>query len=291
MKHAILIYAHNEPTVLATLLHLLDHPRVDLFLHIDARNPDLRSAAAVTLRSAQLHWVTPSEVAWGDYSQVAVELRLFEAARQHGNYAHYHLLSGVDLPIKPIDEILRFFDAHPNREFLGFWETPDHLRDVERRTQHYYLFTRYLKRRPYRWRHRLTVPIRNLSLVAQKVVHYRRYAQRQFYKGFNWCSLTQACVDYLLAERTQIRRTYRHMLAPDEIYKQTLIAQSPFADRLFDRADPERGTMRRIDWERGCPYIWQADDLPELLASPYLFARKMSAECALALAQHFSTAH
>ena len=32
--------------------------------------------------------------------------------------------------------------------------------------------------------------------------------------------------------------------------------------------------MRKIDWERGNPYVWHEKDYDELINSEYLFARK-----------------
>ena len=123
MKHAFLIYAHEEPLVLHTLLRLLDHERNEIFLHLDPRNSVLPSVLSLSpLSRAKLHLLTPAQrVSWGDYSQIEVELRLFAQALQVGPFAHYHLISGVDLPIKPMAEIHAFFDAHPTTEFLGFW--------------------------------------------------------------------------------------------------------------------------------------------------------------------------
>lgn len=34
--------------------------------------------------------------------------------------------------------------------------------------------------------------------------------------------------------------------------------------------------LRYIDWTRGNPYVWKIDDVEELLASNFLFARKFS---------------
>ena len=292
MKHAFLIYAHDEPLVLHTLLRLLDHERNEIFLHLDPRNSVLPSVLSPSpLSRAKLHLLTPAQrVSWGDYSQIEVELRLFAQALRVGPFAHYHLISGVDLPIKPMAEIHAFFDAHPTTEFLGFWNDEVHQRDLERRTHRYYFFTQYLKRAPHKWRHRFTVPLRNVSLAAQKIINYRRHRQQQFHKGFNWCSLTHDCVTWLLEQQTWIQHTFRHMLAPDEIYKQTLIAASPFAKNIYDRNDPERGTMRRIDWTRGRPYVWQTADIDELMAIPHLFARKFDAPTAIALAQRLELA-
>lgn len=290
MKHAFLIYAHEDPFVLHILLNLLDDERNEIFLHIDPRQQEAMQTALnpSPLRHARLHLIQPAmAVSWGDFSQIEVEIRLYAAARRQGGFAYYHLLSGVDLPLKSMDELHAFFATHAGKEFVGFWNSETHRHDVQRRAHRYYLFTRYLKRQPHRWRHRLTVPLRNLSLAAQKVVRYRRFKHTEFRKGFNWCSLTEACVDYLLSKREEIEHTFRHMLAPDEIYKQTLIAASPFIHQCYALDDPELGSMRRIDWTRGKPYVWQPEDLPELLAAPHLFARKMAAPTAQALFNHF----
>ena len=45
MKHAYLIIAHNQQSVLDTLLDLLDDARNDIFLHVDARSETLYAHA------------------------------------------------------------------------------------------------------------------------------------------------------------------------------------------------------------------------------------------------------
>ena len=66
---------------------------------------------------------------WGGYSQIRSELILFQSAWEHG-YEYYHLISGVDLPIKTQDEIHEFFREHYGKEFIyfcpkTFWRNPD----------------------------------------------------------------------------------------------------------------------------------------------------------------------
>lgn len=111
MKHAYLIIAHNEPDVLKTLLFMLDDERNDIYLHMDARAVELfNQFKDFQLKRGKLI-ILQNRIAvyWGDLSQVEVEYRLFEAALQNGPYAYYHLLSGVDLPIKTQDYIHEFF--------------------------------------------------------------------------------------------------------------------------------------------------------------------------------------
>lgn len=57
MKHAFLVIAHNEPQVLMALLRQLDATDFDVYLHIDAKAPDMqRQFAAYTPPS---RWLSP----------------------------------------------------------------------------------------------------------------------------------------------------------------------------------------------------------------------------------------
>ena len=55
---------------------------------------------------------------WGQVSIVRAELLLFSAAlQQKSPYAYYHLLSGVDLPLKSQDEIHAFLRNIKEKSF------------------------------------------------------------------------------------------------------------------------------------------------------------------------------
>ncbi len=43
-----------------------------------------------------------------------------KTAVAHGPYQHYHLISGVDLPIQTQEDIRAFFEANPDVEFVHF---------------------------------------------------------------------------------------------------------------------------------------------------------------------------
>lgn len=277
MKHAYLIIAHNQPTVLDTLLDLLDDARNDIFLHVDARAEALYAhTTARQMKRAGYHVLTERvEVCWGDVSQVETELRLFAKAHAAGPYAYYHLLSGVDLPIKTQDEIHRFFSEHAGREFVSFWDDEAHRRDLKRKVTRYYLFTRHLKDKGTA-AHALTAPVRNLVLLLQKITGFRRRSADDFRKGSNWVSITHDFCTVLLAHRDALLRQMRHTLAPDEIFLQSLLAATPYMADVYRPTDGADASMRRIDWTRGAPYVWQDGDFDELLQAPELFARKFS---------------
>lgn len=279
MKHAFLIIAHNDFTVLKALLTLLDDERNDIYVHIDRRADELYEKVSTLKLSRAMLWVVSERmnVYWGDISQVMVEYLLMQVATSHAPHAYYHLLSGVDLPIKPQDEIHDFFHRHAGKEFVSYWLDEGNQKNVRKRVSRYYLFTRSLKRNHSKW-HWIAAPVRNLCLALQKATGYRRPMDLEFRKGDNWFSITQEACMYLLSKRKWALTRLKYTLCPDETFVQTLLWNSPFRDKLYDTADPNTGCMRKIDWKRGHPYVWTASDFEELCHSKELFARKFSSD-------------
>ena len=141
MKHAFLIIAHNLFDQLQILLNILDDERNDIYVHIDKKISKIPSL--VTSKS-NLFISQKIDVRWGSRSQIEVELYLFEKAYlSNTNYSYYHLLSGVDLPIKNNDYIHSFFSQHMGYEFVGICHTNDDF--FINRINRYHLFTKYYR--------------------------------------------------------------------------------------------------------------------------------------------------
>ena len=84
---------------------MLDDERNDIYLHID-KKVVLGSLEQDLFRLAKARLFVLEQrldVRWGDISVVKAELLLLETASMKGPYDYYHLLSGVDLPIKSQD--------------------------------------------------------------------------------------------------------------------------------------------------------------------------------------------
>lgn len=279
MKHAYLIMAHNEWEVLNTLLQLLDDERNDIYLHIDRKVkvlPDLYPCqkAKVQLTS------TRNDVHWGDITQVKTELMLFNAAHQNGPYAYYHLVSGVDLPLKSQGQIHQFFTDNQGKIFAGFFQGKYHENDTWRKVSKIYLLMGWNKKCPQvaAWKRAVGQITRHVFLKLQYAFNYcnKDLKDIEFKKGHQWASLTEEAVSLLLSKKDWIIKRFSTCSAPDEIYKQTVIWNSPLRDNLYNTTNDRLGAMRFIDWERGEPYAWQDSDVEELINSPYMFARKIS---------------
>ena len=271
MTHAYLIIAHNEFTLLRKLLNCLDYLYNDIFLHID-KKADIEKLGNIRLKYAELHIYQEINVQWGGTSQIECELRLFEHAIENSNAEYFHLLSGVDLPLKKQNDIHEFFEINRGYEFIHFDTYMPAGDNVLSRVQLYHLFPFNSKKSNYNLN-------RYLTWLQRKLLIKRRHSIN-FYKGANWCSVTRKFVEMLLENSAWVSKEFAYSKCADELYKQTLFVIHKDEFKLYKDTVPNdyHAIMRNIDWQRGDPYVWQAEDYDELINSDYLFARKFSME-------------
>lgn len=270
MKHAYLIIAHNELEILQQLLFLLDDERNDIYVHID-RKASFDASVLRTVKSC-LH-VLPIRIdaCWGDFSLVNIELALFKEAYSNGPYAYYHLLSGVDLPIKSQDYIHTYCDVHQGREFIGIANHATQ-REIDWRSQHWFVFPR-----DFQSNNMIKKFIRAIFARLQSFVRYRR-TQLEVKKGCQWCSITHDFVGYLLQNIDLIRRTFSHTYCPDEMFIQTLCWNSEFRKQIYNASDEFEGCKRYIKWVNGVLQPLEMEEVPYMVLSSKWFARKFSAQ-------------
>ena len=296
MTHAYLILAHNEFSLLARLVSALDYPCNDICIHIDKKVDDevfarvKRQLEGATTR-ANLTFTPRIGVVWGDFSMIQAELLLLrEASQMHHDY--YHLLSGVDLPIKSHEEITRFFEENAGKEFLAGHRFPPHS-EVCRRIRYYYPFQHVVG-------HRYFLPLgllqyAMLPLQALAGVNRLRRLPKAagqplgVYKGSQWFSVTHEFVTDLLEffSREENLRAYRKTMCADEIFVTMFAFHS---DKYRERIHCEtwRGreypsNMRCIwfgknAWMTGSPMTHTMESLEWLLKTDCLWARKFSYE-------------
>lgn len=275
-KHAILIIAHAQQELLETLCELIDHERIEIFIHIDKKWKSFDEAhLRERVKFSTLKILdTRIDVQWSSHTQIWCELALLkEAAKTPHDY--YHLLSGADLPLKTPDKILNFFDENAGKEFVQFVQQNRVDERILNRFRHYHFFQQILGRKINSFPLRL---IERALLIAQKTLKINRVRKetRVFSKGAQWFSITQDLANSVLSEEKWIRKTFWATNCCDEIFLQTLIVNSDFKNNLFHQTfdDSCESFMRLIDWKRGGPYTFKSSDYDELINSPMLFARK-----------------
>lgn len=276
-KHAYLIIAHNKWGRLQFLLEILNDPRNDFFLLVDAKAKDFdRPRFEKKCPAKNIFFVDPVSIHWGDYSQIEAEMSLIKAATSTGKYSYYHLISAVDMPLKNQNEIHRFFDDNQGIEFVDFdsYEKIDSA--IERTGYHYYLQKLVGRRR----KNPLKI-LRDFVVKFEKLFKVNRMKGLEQYlgKGANWFSITDDFARYVVDNEEFVKKHFKQTFCADEVFLQTMLKMSPYRDNWygFENHNIEYQNLRYTDWNRGKPYTFRLDEYFELCENTeYLFARKFS---------------
>ena len=272
-RHAYLILAHKNPSQLRILLNLLDDARNDLYLHIDKSASFCPDDFRNVCSKACIEFIEPRiRVSWGGASIVKAEMALLEAATKK-EHSYYHLLSGLDLPIKSQDAIHKFFKDNAGCEFLNMWPlNPASLN----RVQYRYPF-------PEGSHFFLTNLLNNISYSILKALGIKRNTDVNFQSGSQWFSITHAAALYTVGRKEWVEKVFSGCRICDEFLMSTIIWNSPFREKLYckdfiDGHYISMSNLRYIDWNRRGskrhPGTFTIEDLDTLKEVPHLWARK-----------------
>ena len=260
MKHAILVMGHgNQCAVLQKTIDILDNKDIDFFIHWDKKYKKPNVAA----RFSSIFFVQPRlNIVWGTDTQIKCEaLLLKKAYKSPKEYAMFHLISAMDMPLMDAKYFKTFFDG--KRSYLGF---DDNDKMVETRVRYYYPFSSINFRKHPVWTKVIITSNRIL-----RINRWKKYKTIAINKGPNWFSLKRE--DVLKIINSDLTKFY-HSYCADEIFIQTLLPQ------LNTHQDNDNfEALRYIDWKRGQPYQFQMSDVNELKKvknTNYAFARKVS---------------
>lgn len=289
---AYLVLAHNQPEHVLRLIRAIRDPKAFVFVHVDAK-ADITQFEALR-NEPRLAFVAEREhVYWGGFSQVRATLNLLHAAVGSGQpFARFTLLSGADFPIKGKEEISEILLAS-DREFMRI----DRKLHGQPRNEHFkYIERIYWNDKPwFNRRERTRFPALRYPVMRSFELARRLLPARTFvggltpYHGSQWWSLTAGCVRHLLdylARNPEFERFHRTVLIPDEIFFHSLVKASPFALKISQdfEAGPSGGNeygLHYIDWNAtgvSLPKVLEESDLPALVSSRALFARKFATQ-------------
>lgn len=272
-RHAYLIMVHNEMYLLKQLLETLDSAKNDIYIHLDkkCKNVDLNDLKT-HVKKSQVYFVKRMNVTWGGDSMVKCEYRLLkEAFARH--YQHYHLLSGVDFPLKSQEYIHNFFEKHREISYIH----------VAKRDQHHFDTLR-TRNKEYHFLQNLIGRYDNTSNVIyrleRKLIRFQRKlginrlekCPIKMYKGSQWFSITHDMVREILEKEKIVKKYFMKSYCPDELFINTVIMNSKNNHMVVN------DYLRLIDWDRGRPYVFELKDYDELICSNKLFARKFTCE-------------
>lgn len=275
-KHAYLILAHKNFDQLGTLIKLLDYPQNDIFVHVDAKAKNFNQNVLRNMCQHSSLTILPNryKVNWGGVSIMRAELALLKTATSSGFYDYYHLISGMDMPLKTQGEIHDFFNAHKGKEFINLWDIHP---DIVNRFKFYTVF-------PEGQRAFYTRLVNKAFVGIQKLFGYGINKNIDFYYGSQWFSITDSLARYVVEKEGWLEKVFSNTSICDEIFLPTLVCNSKYKDNLYISAtavsnkEATLSNMRFIDWTRGDsirhPWTFRVDDYPLLKSLDHLWARK-----------------
>ena len=269
MRHAWLIIAHNEFEVLQHLVSLLDSSESDFYIHFDKKVSEL---PVIKVNKGRLQILSKRiDVCWGTVSQIKTELLLLETALTNGPYAHYHILSGTHLPLKSIEELLAFYEAHSGEEIMRFWKQDEGDADFKLRRYHFPM--RYFKSNQHPLRKEIDTFIWKAWLKVQKGCGIRHLTRYVFRKTDNWLSLSEQGCTFLVQHSREILKKYRWSFCGDEYFVATELLAAPIPFQIFDCPN-----LLYVDFIGDTPRSFKMAEYNLFANTPYYWARKFTSD-------------
>ncbi|MEI9959677.1 MAG: beta-1,6-N-acetylglucosaminyltransferase [Limisphaerales bacterium] len=268
---AYIIAAHHKPEMTIRLVRHIHSPNHGFFIHYNQRSPEQEYLRLVeALRDLpNVHFLDRHKCLWGDIGLVRAALKGIQAiASQDFEYDYAVLLTGQDYSIKSDNQIVTTLSQANGFSFMEssawpipHWEKGRAIRRIE--NFHFQLpFPNWMRRYgwPPSWQH-ITLPARR-KIPGSLHPHF----------GSSFWYLSRPCLKYIhdyVQQHPEYVRFFKWVSIPDECFFQILLMNSPLAPTIHPR------TLTYIDWSRKpYPAVLNQNDLPRLLESDCLFARK-----------------
>lgn len=261
-KHAYLIMVHKNTYVLDKMLELIDDERNDIYIHIDKKSKDFNKENILNIvKKSKLYFLDSEDVNWAAYSMVNVEIRLMEKANKNQRYMYYHLLSGNDMPLVSQDVIHNEMDKDSSIEYVSIGGNTDTW------SKYYY----FLTETPLYRTNKIIKGISRIALVLpQKLLKVDRWKNTGYVSkwAYQWFSLTNKSVEYILKNEKFIIKHFKNTHSPDETFLATMLYNSNDFNKKV------RPSKRNIQFKDGKPTVLKLKDFDRLIQSGDFFARK-----------------
>lgn len=267
MKHAILIIAYHNFDYVVEQIRRYDEDFY-VFIHWDKRNPLSVVQRKELERYAQVKYVGEEFVVnWGSYGIVRATMLLCEKSLDFLELDYFHLVSDADMLTVDLDVFKDFYRRNEGKNYMQFFPMLADDKEMDKvlyvhRLEKYDIRVNPADKAKY-----------NEELELQKRKGMKKtLPDCRLYWGSAWWSLNRECVGLLVANEEFTERYYKEALFPDEMFAQTVIMNSHFADTVVC------DNLRYISWglrNGSNPAVLDRSDLVNILGNGYHFARKI----------------
>jgi hypothetical protein len=266
------------------LLSVLRHPQVKVYVHVDRRKslaPFTRALAEADVSDVVL--LPRHKSWWSSAGTLDAALEGLVAGVADG-CDYFVTISGQDFPLRPMDEIVAFFEQAGSRSYISYWPVSEFSRRWRGRERtELYTYTVRGRREVciprgedvsfLNWRGRMLNEFLRMRTAFMPSRRHPPYVRP--FLGSDWWNLSRVAADYVLRfhdEHPDFRRWHEHTLAPSEMFVQSILLGTDFGRHNEIVNDRLRFVIR----QEGSPHprTLTMDDLSALLESEKLFARK-----------------
>ncbi len=291
MKIAFLIMAHAHPELLERLIRRLQSRHASIYVHLDC-GTKMAAFKRLFVREGILnvHWVPRVRSSWGTFGQVQASLSLLnEAMTTDKEAGMFVLLSGVDYPLHPPEQMQAFFEERKGVSFISCNRMPwsvwtdnggfDRLRHWHfggGRRQFYLEYPS--EQMPRALRLQLLYRLCGLFLPKTRSLP----SNLTSYGGSSWWNLTRDMCERILdgiRRNPSLLKTFRFTRSSDEIFYQTLVMNSVVGALESDDLRCAFWDGRRNEY----PAFARMEDFGEIKNSGKLFMRKVHPQYSLDL--------
>lgn len=275
MEKAYLIMGHKNPEQLCRLVLRLADGSSEFFIHIDEK-VDITLFNPLKKLGNNVHFLERFDSKWGGYGLIRPFLCGLKAVKDRSKKTErIILLSGQDYPIKSNEDINRFFETSPHSVFLNYFPIPNYEKWPGGDRGGWYRVDKYFF--GLKWYNFLCSKSLNLAATFFPFLRRRLPDGMRPYTGQTWWILDMYALNYILdyhEKHPEYFRFHGNTFVADELFVQMIVANS-MDERLLRSV--ENNERRFTVWEKpdsAHPNILRKSDLPAILASTDLYARK-----------------
>lgn len=282
MKIGFLILCHIDPVHIGRLCtRLCKTEDFSVWVHVDKKADDKPFRQAVEGLS-NVHFIEDrQDCKWGRFGAVRAELLLLAAGLEAG-CGRLVLLQGLDYPLRTNREIVRFFEAYPDTEFLRACQIAREREPcfADKCRKYWILNDRLYAKAWNKCNEKLPLYLRS-GVYREKG---REYAC--CWGSAQW-ALTGECAGFILkfvGEHPGFCRYFSHVFTCDETFFATIVHNSEYSGRTWARGT-EKAKKNLVNW-RNLHYfeypkevrVFEEKDYGFLKGRRELFVRKVCTE-------------
>lgn len=263
MRIAYIVSAYKRPEQLARLVAHLGRSSSAIAIHVDAKTSrhDYDAMVAGVRGISGVQFLPRHRCYWGGFGHVRASLKGIAYLVESGvEFDYAVLLTGQDYPLLGADGLRAFFASAGGRSYLSHWRLPFAPWGVHGGLDR-------LERRHLLGPVRLHVQLPGRRSLPEGL---------QAFGGSPYWALARPVVEWLhgfVQQRPDVIRFFERVYIPDELFFQSVLLSSDHAGSIVN------DNLRYIDWRATpAPKVLTTRDVPAMLESGALFARKFDAE-------------